>query len=564
MKLRYYQEEAIEAIFAYFKEKSGNPLVGMPTASGKSVVIGGFIQRVYQTYPGQRVMMLTHVKELITQNFEKLLAFWPTAPAGIYSAGLGRKDSRYKITYAGIASVAKKADLFGHIDLVLIDECHLVSPNEDTLYQTFLSKLREVNPYLKVIGFTATPYRLGLGSLTNGNIFTDFCYDLTGMEAFNRLVNEGFLSPLIPKRTDIEYDVSSVGQRGGEYIEKDLQEAVNKDVLTRQAVAETIALGANRRHWLIFATGIEHAERVVAVLEECGIPATIVHSKMRPEERDQAIRDFKTGRVRALVNNNILTTGFDFPEIDLIAVLRPTSSSVLWVQLLGRGTRPVFAPGYDLGTQEGRIEAIKAGPKQNCLILDFAGNTRRLGPINDPVLPKQKGEKGGGVAPTRICEACGVYNHASARYCINCGMEFPRYLKIQQTAYTDEVMAIPKAPEAKRIEVFKVDRIVYSSHMTRAGVPAMLVAYYCGMRRFREYICLEHAGYAKKKAVAWWRTHVIEKGDHPETVEEALAKLNLLKVPYHIKVWLNTDHPEVIEHAYTHDGFRTTPAACCA
>ena len=201
MQLRYYQAEAIEAIYAYFSKKQGNPLVALPTGTGKSVVIGEFIRGVYQRYPNQRVMMLTHVKELIEQNLDKLLTIWPTAPAGVYSAGVGRKESNFPITFAGIASVAKKAEAFGHIDLVLIDEAHLVSADQDTLYQKFLADLKKVNPYLKVIGFTATTYRLGLGSLTNGGVFTDVCYDQTTMEAFNRLVAEGFMAPLIPKRT---------------------------------------------------------------------------------------------------------------------------------------------------------------------------------------------------------------------------------------------------------------------------------------------------------------------------------------------------------------------------
>src|SRR4029079_8138707 len=107
----------------------------------------------------------------------------------------------------------------------------------------------------------------------------------------------------------------------------------------------------------------------------------------------------RAGEVRALVNNNILTTGYDDPTIDLIMVLRPTMSVVLWVQMLGRGTRPVFPPGYDSETLEQRMAAIMASGKFDCLVLDYAGNTRRLGPINDPVIPAPPKSKGTRDAP---------------------------------------------------------------------------------------------------------------------------------------------------------------------
>lgn len=534
MQLRYYQSEAIEAIYAYFSKMEGNPLVALPTGTGKSIVIGEFVRGVMQAFPGQRIMMLTHVKELIVQNLNKLLELWPTAPAGVYSAGVGRKDSHLPITFAGIASVARVASTFQHIDLVLIDEAHLVSNEQDTLYRKFLADLKAINPNIKVIGFTATTYRTGLGSLTNGGLFTDICYDLTTMEAFNRLVAEGFMAPLIPKRTAMEYDTSGVKIRGGEFAQQDLQEAVDKEALTYAACAETVQLGHDRKHWLIFAAGIAHAEHVASALESMGIPTVVIHSKMGEDARDAAIADFKAGKYRAAVNNNVLTTGFDFPAIDLIAVLRPSKSTGLWVQMLGRGTRPSPETG-----------------KTNCLVLDFAGNTRRLGPINDPVIPKAKGEKADGMAPVRICEACGTYNHASARSCIACGTEFPRELRIKQTAYSDALMRESPngGPAMPVVSTFDVDRLTYAEHVRPGKPPAIVVHYYCGLRRFKEYICLEHPGYASKKSREWWRAR--SPNNPPETTLEALGRLGELSTPARIRVWVNTAYPEIkgVEYA---------------
>jgi len=549
LKPRPYQTAAKQSIFDYFAANDGNPVVAMPTGTGKSIVIADFIESALNWYPNQRIMMLTHVKELIEQNFEKLLSIWPTAPAGIYSAGIGRKDTNCKITFGGIGSVNKKAHIFGHQDLILIDECHLVSPNQSTMYNKFISDLKEINPYLKIIGLSATPYRLGLGSITDGGLFTDICLDLTSMREFNGLIEEGYLSTLVPKKTKSELDVSSVKLTGGEFNQHDLQEAVDKESITRAAILETIEWGETRNHWLIFATGIEHAEHIHEMMKEFGISSAVVHSKMSNEERKDAISGAKSGKYRALINNNVLTTGFDFPAIDLIVVLRPTSSPGLWVQILGRGTRPVYAPGYDLNTISGRLQAIENGPKQNCLVLDFAGNTRRLGPINDPVIPKKKGAKKGGCAPVRICQICSTYNHASLRFCTSCGVEFPRQVKIMEEASSAELLAT----DLPVVESFKVDKVVYRIHSKKDRPDAILVQYYCGLRLFKEYVCLEHGAFPAKKARDWWRERAWDL-ECPETTKEALSKIQDLRTPISIRVWLNKKYPEVMNSEFSQTG----------
>jgi len=200
MRPRPYQEFAIGSLFSFFGTKrDGNPVIVMPTGTGKSIVIGGFIWQVMSTWPTQRIMMLTHVKELIAQNADKLHTMWPQAPLGIYSVGLKSRQSYYPITFAGIQSVVNLAPMFGHVDIIIIDECHTVSPNDDTSYQKFIADLKAINPNLRVIGLSATPYRLGLGMITEGGIFTDIACDMTTLDAFNWFFDEGFLSPLIPR-----------------------------------------------------------------------------------------------------------------------------------------------------------------------------------------------------------------------------------------------------------------------------------------------------------------------------------------------------------------------------
>lgn len=554
MKLspRDYQIEAVDSIYRFFYNNQGNPLVLMPTGTGKSVVIALFLESVFRQFFNQKILVLTHVKELIQQNYEKLINLWPSAPAGINSSGLGVRDYHHKIIFAGIASIYKNGPLFGHVDLVLIDEADLVSPNEETMYVALINSLKAINPNLKVIGFTATGWKLGYGRLQHieGGLFTDVCFDITTIEAFNRLFAEGYLSPLIPKRTSTEISVDGVAMRGGEYVEKELQIAVDKEEITEAAIRETLEVGMDRKHWIAFSSGIEHTIHVAEMLCDFGIPAIAIHSKMTKYDRDKGLLDYKKGIYRCAVNNNVMTTGFDFPGIDLIMGIRPSGSSRLWVQMLGRGTRPVYAHGFDLSTTEGRLAAIENGPKQNCLVLDFAGNTKKLGPINDPVIPKKKGEKPG-TAPVRICEVCNTYNHASVKFCINCGHEFPAQVKIKMTASTDELIR----GDLPVMEIFSVDHITYSKHQKLERPDSLKVTYYCGLKMFNEFVCIQHEGAAKRKAYNWWAERT--PAPMPQTVDEAIEQVNALLTPSHLRVWVNKKYPEIMARCYDGTAFGT-------
>ncbi len=534
MELRSYQLEAVQSIFSYFENATGNPLVAMPTGTGKSVVIAEFLRRAYSLFSNQRILVSVHVKELVQQNYDKLIHMWPAAPAGVYSAGLSRKETGRKITFVGIGSVHRKARDFGHIDLLLVDEAHTVNPTEMTMYGKFIATLKETNPRLKVIGFSATPWRQGVGKLTDAGLFTDICFDITSMAAFNRLIAEGYLATLIPKKTREVLDVSGVHMRGGEFIAEELQACVDRDDITAAALTEALNSASDRNHWLVFAAGVEHACNINGMLNDMGVPSVAIHSKLSDAERDKAILDFKAGKYRAAVNNNVLTTGFDFPAIDCIIMLRPTASTILWVQMLGRGTRP--SPG-----------------KENCLVLDFAGNTRRLGPVNDPVIPKKKGEKGG-EAPVKLCGNCQAWCHASVQNCPHCGTEFTFSVKIGKVA-GEEALIKGDMPV---VEIFDVDHITYSRHEKVDRPPMMKVTYYCGLRKFDEYIGPEHDGYALRKAKQWWRERGV--GPAPLTTDSLLASVGNLPAATHIRVWINKKYPEIMAHCLDGSKFGTLEA----
>lgn len=538
---RWYQQACVAALFDYFEtnkarlDQNGkpvkrNPLVLMPTGTGKSLVISMFTKAALEMHPRTRIVMLTHVKELIAQNAKTLVAYWPQAPLGIYSAGLNKREIAAQVIFGGIASIKNVAGKLGYIDIVFIDECHLLNPNADSMYQAFLKALMEVNPWLVVIGLSATGYRLGIGTLTNNGIFTDTAFDLTTLEMFNRLVYEGYLAPLVVKKGSTQIDMSGVGIENGDFKLHELQAAADQTNLTDAIVRDILANAGDRRASLIFCAGVDHAEHVSECFAHYGVEVPAVHSKLEAGKRDQLIADFKAGRYWGLTNNNVLTTGFDHPPIDLIAMLRGTTSTGLWVQMLGRGTRPSPESG-----------------KLNCLALDYVGNTMRLGPINDPLIPKLKG-KGAGTAPVWECPMCHHYNHARAPQCTHCGFLHDMTQDISRNASAAEVMI----GELPIVEMFGVNRVLYHKHSKEGKPDSLRVTYQCGLRSFTEWVTLEHGGAPGARARDWWRDRFIGGAsvngviEPPATTAEALALISHLKAPERIRVYVNTKWPQVV------------------
>jgi len=549
IKLRYYQQDAINAVMQYFYDGNrGNPIVAMPTGTGKSVVIGGFVKLIFDNWPGQRIMMMTHVKELISQNAEALRSVWPLAPIGIYSAGLNSRDMIQPIVYGGVASIAnaiKKGEEleqhkpaqyrnFGWRDLVLIDECHLISPEDNTQYRYVLRKLKEANPHIKVIGFSATPYRLKLGHLTDdGGIFTDVCYDLTSLENFNRLLDEGYLAPLINKRMLNPTNTDGIKITGGEFNSHEMQERFDKYELMLAQVQEIVTYGQDRNSWLIFTSGISACEHATEMFRAHGVEVDYAHSKRPGNANDQAIVKFKAGETRCLVNACKLTTGFDHPPIDLIGVMVATTSPGKWVQMLGRGTRT--------SRESGKVDT---------LVCDFGNNITRLGPINDPVLPRKPG-KPGRDAPIKICEECGTYHHAAVRYCCVCGFEFLFKPQSNQTEQSCEGELIRKSkPEKEEIyKWYNVSTVTYSKHIKPGNPSSLKVTYYCEGLTISEWVCFEHKGGIRKKAESWF----MQRSQHnvmPSTIDESLLLAPGLAKPTQIRVWMSTRYPEILDFVF--------------
>lgn len=530
----YYQLEAKQAIFNYFESGGkGNPLVCMPTASGKSIVIADFLKDVFKMFPNQRVMMLTHVWKLILQNASKMQTFWPTAPIGIHSAGLKQRDTIMPIIFGGVQSVAKNPAAFGHRDLLLIDEAHLLGSDEDTQYLTVIKELTKINPYLKVIGFTATPYRMKMGTLIDGGLFSDIAYDLTTHEAFTRLIAEGFLCPLIGKPTITQISgINNLHIQAGDFNQKEAEALIDKDEITYAACKELLEIGYNRNRCMAFAAGVNNAEHIAAMLQSFGASAAAVHSKLSDEENKSRLAAYERGEIWAIVGANMLTTGYDNPAIDLIADFQPTCSPGKHVQKLGRGTR--VHPS-----------------KNNTLVLDFVGNIGRNGPIDDPVMPRKPGQKTGDV-PIKICPDCTAYNHASARFCCNCAREFEFTTKLFAHAFNDSPMKQPENPIVETVNVKQP--VFYSKNKGKdkgqgiTSPPTVKATYILGIRPVNVFLCFEHTGKPRRMAHEWWMRH--SANEPPATVDEFLTRTNELRVPKSVTVHANIQFPQILSYDF--------------
>jgi DNA repair protein RadD len=482
MQLRHYQLSALDAVFSYWAEEGGSPLVEMATGTGKSLVIAELCQRLVRQYDNFRIVVVTHVKELIEQNYKEFLANWWRGAdyAGIHSAGLGQRATRQQIIFAGIQSVHSKAAQFGSVDLLLIDEAHLVPRNESTMYRKFIAGLLSINPEMRLAGLTATPYRLGSGRLDQGDgaMFDKIVFEY----GIGDGVRDCYLARLVSKATETGFDLTGVGKRGGEYIEKQLQAAVDKAETTRRAIDEAVAFGKDRKSWLAFCSGVEHAYHVRDEIRLRQFVAETITGATPSEERRRILEDFKAGHIRCVTNANVLTTGFNCPSVDMLLMLRPTASTSLYVQMVGRGSRN--APGKD-----------------NCLVLDFAGLIRTHGPVDCVTSPGEK--KGGGPAPVKECPNCHSLIHARYAVCPDCNHVFVSDKEVKINAKASSLAIMGNAPAVW----VKVSERTFAMHYKPERPTSVLVKFRCGLVVHKAWYCPEHEGVVQKKTDRFWQAH---------------------------------------------------------
>lgn len=518
--LRDYQSDAVESIFDYFSENDGAPVVVVPTGGGKALIIGEFSRQANMHFPGTRIVVVSHAAILLSQNAEELLGQWPDASISFYSDSIGQKDLSGSVVFAGIQSIYKKAYDFRHApDLILVDEAHTIGPDDGSMYRRFFEDMLIINPHIKIVGFTATPFRAGYGMLHKGKnaLFTHIAYEISILE----LIRRGHLCPVVTPDGGVQtkMDTTGVKTRAGDYIASQLAKAVDDEELTRACVNEIVYHGAERKKGLIFTVDIEHCTHVYQEMRSRGESCEMIHSKMESADCARIINNFKHGNIKYLVNVAMLTTGANFPAIDLLVFMRPTRSPVLYIQMAGRGMRTF--PG-----------------KSDCLLLDFGGVVEELGPI-DQVRVQQKGE-GEGTAPMKKCEACGAICAAGCAECPACGTPFPENsMNLDATASN----AAALSPQLKA-KAFPVKRVAYYRNTKDGKKDSLRIDYLCGFDTYREWVCLEHSGWPREKACAWWKQRAATTP--PNTITEALQRVGELVIPTHVHVKKIGKYNEVV------------------
>lgn len=553
-ELRDYQRAAVDKTIQYFKKKREPAVIVLPTGAGKSLVIAE-MSRIAKG----RVLVLAHVKELVEQNHLKYESY--NLEAGVYSAGLNRKESHQKVIFGSIQSVARADNnFFKNFTLVIIDECHRVSLEEDSQYKSVINKLKKHNENICILGLTATPYRLGLGWIYNesarGVIHTTekrFFKRCVFELSLEYMIKNHFLTP--PVEVDIPvtcYDFSELTEENKMYSLTQIEEILNQQRrLTPLIIKNIVDITEtyHRQGVMIFSSTVKHAQEILECLPQG--QARIVIGDTELSERDSIIEDFKQKKFKYLVNVSVLTTGFDAPHVDVIAILRPTESVSLYQQIIGRGLR------------------INEG-KQDCFILDYTGMghdiycpeiaekkpTKESVPVRVPCpkcdfendfwgLVNCEGEmiehygrkcRGAFYDPDtqelqacgyrfrfKICHNCGTENDITARGCTQC-----------QAVLIDADSKLKQAKLSKNSHVFKPDSFQLEERIDKNGKPFLEIKYYdFDAKYLSEFHFLNDPSSIKKFNINFLRSHMRrpELSEHLSGVKEVIRYQKLLRMP---------------------------------
>jgi len=486
---RPYQTEAIDALNNHLCTKANNPCVVIPTGGGKSICIALSILKWKKDYDKFRCVILAHRKELVLQNATELWNIYCqeglklSSEIGIFSAAMKRRDYYSSILFASIDSIYKKAGEFPPFDLIMVDEAHRIPFSGEGKYRTFLKECGRFNKNLRIVGWTATPFRMNGGPICHkDHLLNEICY---GVKLTN-LIKDGYLCNLRSKVGSVVLNLDGVKKQGGEYVTSSLSKATNKRDIVARAIREAVAIinTEQRNHIVFFCVDVEHCHAVSNELQLHGIYAPAITGKTRLEIRDKVGEDFKNGKLRAVCNVNVYTEGFNATCADCIVLLRPTLSPGLFFQMVGRGLR------------------IHSN-KHFCLILDFANCIEEHGPID------LLGEDG--KVRLAICTKCREVFSRAIRICPECGWELPKRefdklerIEAERRMHGDKISG--KEILSSIPEVYKVADVVIGRHCKDGSPDSLVVRYICGLRIFREWICLDHEGYAGKRAQDWWQT----------------------------------------------------------
>lgn len=543
LELRYYQRDSLDALYEYWRNGGGNGLIVLPTGAGKALVIAKLIEELLADYPDMRIVNVTHSASLVEQNFKEFIGLLPFAPAGIYSAGLKRRDARAQVLFCGIQSVWNKVELLGNIDLVIVDEAHAISRNANTQYGKFFKDVRKYNPDSRTCGTTATDYRMDSGRLTDDldddgtvdeatgqpvrfKLFDHVVYEI----GLGECIDKGFLTRLTSTKTTSKIDLKGIGTRGGEYIPGQVSAAAEQ--IIEAAIAEDMILSEGRRAGLFFSTSKDNASHIAQAIRRHGRTCAVLTSD-NAHQTKEIFEGFRSGKYWAISSVSMITTGTNFPFVDFISLILSTKSAGKLVQILGRGTRNCTG-------------------KDDCLVADHGRNLAYHGPI-DQISPRAPG-KSEGDQPKKVCPqdetdingntGCGEQIPISRMTCHCCGYVFPPSDEVKITAQAADVPVLSVAPPEPRTVT---SRNFYYHEGKGGKPPSVKVSYMCGMTSISEWLCPQHSGFPKSKADRYWLAHGGLR-PFPRTVMEWLERQSELKDTVEISVKPRDRYWDVIGH----------------
>ena len=512
---RYYQGDAVQAVYRHLRTKRNNPCAVLPTASGKSICLAMIATDVVDKWHG-RCLIVAATKELLEQNAAKVKSLAPGIDIGICSSGLGKFEPDKAVVVGGIQTIYGKAAALGHRDILIVDEAHQIGVDGDGMYRSFIRDMLAINPKMRVVGFTATAFRTGSGPIcTEDNILNEVCYEI----GIRELMDKGFLSKVTAKSGRALPDISSLRIRAGEFTAEDVEGAVNHSDLVGEQCREIVALTRERKACLIFCSSVAHAETVAKAItaltgEECPVVTgetdsftrSRVIARLRGDPVDVDLFGNGAKPLKYCANVSVLTTGTDIPRLDTIAMLRVTASPGLFLQIIGRGFR--LYPG-----------------KENCLLLDYGRHIERFGPI-DTIRGRAPKDGGRREALAKACPNCREMLPLHIMKCPSCGYEYPppeRKEKLESEASTDALLSGEVTKET--LEVTDTSYAPWKKRGAPDTYPRTVrVTYWCGLREcYSEWLCPEHTGYARRKFEDWFNARrANDEIPVPRSVDEFL------------------------------------------
>jgi DNA repair protein RadD len=519
IELRPYQDEALARAMGVLTKRD-NCLLQAPTGAGKTIIFAHLISQWVKKYPKMRIAVLAHRQELINQAYEKLIAVdqsvW--SKTGKACAGLGRVTTTSQVIVGSLQTLVKR-ELYQPIHLLIVDEAHRMPPKDrDSQYKELITRLKAKFPRMRMMGVTATPFRLGHGYIfgQEDDWFEALDYEIN----MKTLIDDGYLVPIRFKINELEglaQELVNVKKSGGEYVLDGLSSVMTKKIFIDSAVTAWRTYGEERKSGVVFATTIHHGELLVEAFRAAGLKAKIVHSKMNNSERHKVLAEFERNYIDFIVNVGILTEGWDSPKVNLIIMARPTLSPGLYVQMIGRGTRL-----YD--------------GKKDLLALDLVNNSQVHGLPWAPIIKNKSSSSGSSWVQLRKCPNCKeLILDLKAKECPVCGYELEED-KPPVELEDPGVIKMRELSEGYEVKV-TVEKFWGAPYVSQKGNEMLkLTVHTAEVGTIYDYLDFEgNSGlWSQSKAKRWWRKFATT--EPPGDASEASDRLDELEIPDILKV----------------------------